>query len=63
MKSRSNRKIVCQGAAGTESCGSDRLERWWALLEIEIGEACKQFWQRTPERRKIEAQRKRKGHF
>lgn len=57
-KSRSNREIVCQGAAGTESCGSDRLDRWWALLESEINEACARFWQATPERRKIEALRR-----
>jgi hypothetical protein len=57
-KSRSNREIVCQGAAGTETCGSDRLDRWWALLESEINEACARFWQATPERRKIEAKRR-----
>ena len=57
-KSRSNREIVCQGAAGTETCGSDRLDRWWALLESEINDACARFWQKTPERRKIEAMRR-----
>ncbi len=62
-KSRSNREIVCQGAAGTESCGSDRLDRWWALLEIEVNEACARFWQATPERRKIEAMRRRGPMF
>lgn len=62
-KSRSNREIVCQGAAGTESCGSDRLDRWWALLESEINEACARFWQATPERRKIEAMRRRGPMF
>jgi hypothetical protein len=58
-KSRSNREIVCQGAAGTETCGSDRADRWWAKLEGDIDAACKRFWQATPERRKIEAARRR----
>ncbi len=57
-RSKGNREIVCQGAAGTETCGSDRLDRWWALLEGEINEACARFWQATPERRKIEAMRR-----
>jgi hypothetical protein len=57
-KSRSNK--VARGAADTETCGSDRLERWWALLEREIADACKRFWEATPERRKIEAKRLQK---
>lgn len=56
-KYRSNRKKVARGAADTETCGSDRLERWWALLEREISDACERFWDATPERRKIEARR------
>ena len=58
-RSKGNRKIVCQGAAGTETCGSDRADRWWAKLEGDIDAACKRFWQSTPERRKIEAARRR----
>jgi len=59
-RSKGNREIVCQGAAGTETCGSDRADRWWAKLEGDIDAACKRFWQSTPERRKIEAARRRK---
>jgi hypothetical protein len=58
-KSRSNRAKVCTGAAGTETCGSDREDRWWLLLSRQIKEACDRFWAATPERREIEAKRKR----
>ena len=62
-KSRSNRAKVCTGAAGTETCGSDREDRWWLLLSRQIGQACNRFWTATPERRKIEADRKKKSLF
>ena len=57
-KYRSNRKKIAQGAAGTQTCGSDREDRWWFLLSRQIGEACDRFWQATPERQEIEAKRK-----
>lgn len=57
-KYRSNRRKIAQGAAGTETCGSDREDRWWFLLSRQIGEACDRFWQATPERQEIEAKRK-----
>jgi hypothetical protein len=62
-KYRSNRRKIAQGAAGTQFCGSDREDRWWLLLSRQIGEACDRFWKETPERRKIEAERKRKSQF
>ena len=58
-KSRFNRAKVCTGAAGTETCGSDREDRWWLLLSRQVKEACDRFWAATPERRAIEAKRKR----
>ena len=57
-KSAGNRHRIAQGAAGTETCGSDREDRWWFLLSRQISEACDRFWQATPERQEIEAKRK-----
>jgi hypothetical protein len=62
-KYRSNRRKIAQGAAGTQFCGSDREDRWWLLLSRQIGKACDRFWQATPERQQIEAERKRKSQF
>jgi hypothetical protein len=58
-KSRFNRRKIAQGAAGTQFCGSDREDRWWLLLSRQVKEACDRFWAATPERREIEAKRKR----
>ena len=58
-RKRSKRNRVAQGAAGTRTCGSDRMDAWWHLLSHEIAEASKRFWSATPERRAIEAKRKR----
>jgi hypothetical protein len=51
-----------QVAGGKQTCGSDRVEAWWLLLSREIGEASRRFWSATPERREIEAKR-RKNDF
>jgi hypothetical protein len=58
-KKHSNRGKVAQGAAGTQTCGSDRLDAWWRLLSQQVGDASRRFWAATPERREIEAKRKK----
>jgi hypothetical protein len=58
MKKSPSKTRRAGGAAGTLTCGSDRLEAWWLLLSRQVGEACDRFWAATPERREIEAKRK-----
>ena len=56
---RRRRTKIAQGASGTETCGSDREDRWWFLLSRQVAEAYDRFWQATPERQEIEAKRKK----
>ena len=53
---------TASAATNPDRCGSmSYVDAWMINLSLEVSVACEKFWEKTPERRAIEAKRKRSG--